>query len=277
VLSGPASRFVRVETLRLLTAPVSVVTLALFAAFQVYAVVAWTGACAAPEYAAAAGGYSCTTAVSVSYLLPIVAAIVGGTAAAAERTRGADVLLAVRGLAGGSYARARIVAGALAAAAGVVLTGLVAIAAGIVAHPWRMPLEKNPDVIWFNGPPRHIGDPSPWLWAHAPLLNDVAALLIVGVAAAAVAAFGTALGMWVRSPIAVLPVVVGAMLAAQYTVPSPLNLGLDPLELLDFAPTSGMVRALPPPLLPVVHLAAWVIIMGVSFPAAAAGARRALR
>lgn len=277
MLSGPTARFVRAETARLLTAPVAVGTLFLFAAFQVYSVVAWTGDCAAPDHAAAFGGYSCTTSVSVAYLLPLVALVVGGTAAASERARGAEILLAVRGLVGPSYARARIVAGALAAGIGIGATGLVAVIAGLIAHPWRDAILKDPEVFYTQGPPAHPGDPFPSLWSVAPLLNDLAVVLFVAVAAASVAVLGTAIGMWISNPIAVIPFVLVAMVVGILAVPESFSMYVNVENLLNFSPSNAVVRDVSPVLRPVVHLAIWIVIVSLSLPAASLGARRAIR
>jgi len=277
VLNGPVFRYARVEGWRLLTAPASILVLVLFAILEVYSVVAWTGLCASPRFASAFGGFSCTTGVSVSFALPLVAVLVGGTAAASERFRGADVLLAVRGLAGPAYVSARMLAGAMAAGVGVGVTGLAAIVTGLVVHPWRRPRLIDPSVSFINGPPEAPGTPSSWLWAQAPLANDFLVLAIVMVAAAAVAALGTAMGMWVRSPIVVVTIVAGGLLVGHFVVPFAVSDFLNPEDVLDFGPDSQVPRQVSSALRPLAHLGLWLGLLVVSWPVAVKGARRAMR
>jgi hypothetical protein len=240
------TRFVTSHAARLLREPGA--ALACFA-LAVASVVAYRGGgaeCSAGEHPGAYGAFVCYASAPFVFLLPAVAATIGGTLVATSRARGDDVVYGVRGLRGARLSVGRLLAGSGAAALLVLLTGLALIVVALLFLPHRPELDSPPGVTALAGShPPEPGVPSPSLWRSAPLAGDLLAVLIYAWAAAALAAVGNAIGQLVAQPLAAFAAPVFLVLVTQVAPVSGPARWLSGYAYLDLGPTAGTMTEVP--------------------------------
>lgn len=239
-------RYVSSQTVRLLREPGSLLACLVLVLASVAAFEGDPSACSGGERPGAYGAFVCYTPDAFVFLLPALAALVGGTVVANSRARGEDVVYAVRGLAGPRLAVARLLTGSAAAALLVIVAGAALIVLALALLPHRAELDMQPGIT--NSPgfrPPEAGVPVPALWRAAPLAGDVLAVFVYAWAAAALAAVGNAVGQLVAQPLAAFAAPVLLVLVTQ-VAPLPgaakwvsgyVYLGMDPTsgELLEVA------------------------------------------
>lgn len=209
------------------------------------------------------------------FLLPALAAVVGGMLVASGRSRGEDVIYAVRGLAGSRLAVGRLLAGSAAAALLVLLAGLVLIALALLFLPHRPEIERPAGITLAPGyEPPEPGVPVPALWRSAPLAGDVVAVLVYALAAAALAAVGNAVGQLTAQPLVAFAAPVTLVLSTQ-VAPLPGDaIWLSGYAYLDMAPVNGELTQIAGEWRLPALLGYWSVLLALSFALAIVVARR---
>lgn len=198
------------------------------------------GDCSQHEAPGAYGTFVCYAPFRFVFLLPILAALVGGITAS-SRARGDDVVYATRDLKGTRLALARVFAGSTAAALCTLVCGVLIIVAALLLLPHQAELERPHGMVVIPGYEKEEGIPLPALWRASPLANDFLAVGVYALAAAALAAVGNAVGQLVLQPMFALAAPVFLVLFSQI-FPTPEKIDwLAPYSLLALLPTGGPV------------------------------------
>lgn len=203
------------------------------------------GACSDGEAPGAYGAFVCYAPSALVFLVPVVAALVGGVLVASSRSRGEDVLYEVRGLSGARLAIGRLLAGSAAAGLVVLLSALALIGLALVLLPHRPELARPPGVNVIPGArPPEPGVPLPLLWREAPLAGDVVAAAVYGLAATALAAVGNAVGQIAAQPALAFAAPVFLVLVTQVAPLSGPVMWISGYAYLDLMPINGTMTAI---------------------------------
>jgi len=267
-------RYILSQTVRLLREPgAALACVALVLASM--ATYANGGPCSGGQRPGAYGAFVCYAPEAFVFLLPALAAVVGGMLVASSRARGEDVIYAVRGLAGSRLASGRMLAGSAAAASIVLVAGLVLVVLALVFLPHRPELEIAPGVTYSPGfDPPEAGVPIPALWRSAPLAGDLLAVLIYAVAAAALAAVGNATGQLVAQPLVAFGAPVMLVLATQVATLPGAAKWISGYAYLDLEPVNGTLTELGGALRLPALLGYWAALLVLSFALSMFVARR---
>lgn len=219
------------------------------------------------------GAFVCYTPGAFVFLLPALAAVTGGMFVASSRSRGEDVIYAVRGLAGTRLAVGRLLAGSAAAAVLVLAAGLALIALALLFLPHRPELEIAPGIT--PGPHRpEAGVPIPALWRSAPLAGDLVGVLVYALAAAALAAVGNAAGQLFAQPLVAFAAPVTLVLATQVAPLPGWGIWVSGYAYLDLEPARGTLTRLAGDWRLPALLGYWCGLLVLSFVVASLAARR---
>ena len=269
------TRFVTSQTGRLLREPGAALACIALVLASVASYLTGNGACSGGQRPGAYGAFVCYSSDPFVFLLPALGAAVGGMLVASSRSRGEDVVYAVRGLSGRRLALARLLAGSAAAAALVLVAGLVLIALALLFLPHRAELEIQPGITFSPGSHRpEAGVPVPALWRSAPLAGDVVAVLVYALAAAALAAVGNAVGQLVAQPLVAFAAPVMLVLVAQVAPLPGAAKWLSGYAYLIMEPVYGRMTRLPGDWRLPALLGYWSALLALSFGVAVVAARR---
>jgi hypothetical protein len=221
------------------------------------------------------GAFVCYAPETFVFLLPALAAVVGGMLVASSRSRGEDVIYAVRGLAGSRLAMGRLCAGSAAAAVLVLVAGLALIALALLFLPHRHELDFSPVITPDPAvQPPEPGVPSPALWRSAPLAGDLLGVMIYALAAAALAAVGNAVGQVVAQPLIAFAAPVMLVLVTQVAPLPGAAKWISGYPYLDLEPTYGTLAPIAGDWRLPALLGYWSTLLAVSFMVATFAARR---
>ncbi len=267
-------RYVSSQTVRLLREPVAALACCVLVLASV-AAYAGGGACSQGKRPGAYGAFVCYAPDAFVFLLPALAAMVGGMLVASSRSRGEDVIYAVRGLAGPRLAVGRLLAGSAAAAAVVLVAGLILVALALLFLPHRPELEIAPGITVDAGARvREPGVPIPALWHSAPLAGDLVGVVVYALAAAALAAVGNAVGQLVAQPLIAFAAPVMLVLVTQVAPLPGAGEWISGYAYLNLEPVySTMTRIAGDWRLPAL-LGYWCALLALSFMVAILAARR---